>query len=153
MSGTFVERITHLMHAVGTGRLRGTIEVDQVYAHNQHEHPEYKHPDGGEAFYLTKPLFEHMAAMMQHLANRAITEDGTAIHDAMADNMERMSREVYLRAPWEFGDLRASGHPSVTQNGEVKYDRPPNVGRLNDAELRVKNRLRYLFDPHRYDGK
>jgi hypothetical protein len=87
---------------------------------------------------------------MEHLAESAITEEGSNLEDAMADNMEDMSEQIYLLAPWEFGDLRASGHPSVASGGATVYDRPPNVGRLSEEELRAKGELRELFDPHRY---
>lgn len=53
---------------------------------------------------------------------------------------------VYDHAPVEFGDLRESGHPTVTDEGHTTYDRPPLVPRLSEAELREKNQLRDVFD-------
>lgn len=148
--GTFFERTDHLMDAVGYGRLEGNIEVNQRYAHYQHEGYDFYHPDGGEAGYLQIPFFERNVKYMEHLAEKAITSEGSDIEEAMADNMEDMSEQVFIHAPWEFADLRASGHPTVTSDGETVYDRAPNVGRLSDEELKAKGELRDLFDPHRY---
>ena len=67
------------------------------------------------------------------------------------DSMEHVSDEVYVQAPWEFGDLRASGHPSVEHNGEVIHDRAPHTERLTEAELKVKKHLSHLFEPDRHN--
>lgn len=131
-------------------RIEGGVEVDQVYAHYQHAHPEFHHPDGGQAFYLSEPLYAKSDRYLERLAEGAITEQGIGLRQAMIDNMEDLSLEVYERAPWEFGDLRASGHPTVTEDGETVYDREPNVHRLDPDELAIKSHLRYLFDPQRY---
>lgn len=148
--GTFFERTDFLMDEVGRNDLVGKIEVDQVYAHYQHEGYDFFHPDGGQAGYVVIPFFSRNVKHMEHLAESAITRDGSSIEDAMADNMEDMSEQVYLMAPWEFADLRASGHPTVISDGEKVYDRPPNVGRLSEDELKAKSELRDIFDPHRY---
>lgn len=150
MRGTFGERIDHLLDAVGYGDLVGHIEVDQVYSHFQHEGYDFKHPDGGQAGFVVIPFFSRNVKYMEHLADSAITREGSKLEDAMADNMEDMSEQVYLLAPWEFADLRASGHPSVTSDGDTVYDRPPRVHRLSEEELRIKGELRRLFDPDRY---
>ena len=133
-------------------RVTGHVVVDQVYAHYQHEHPELHHPDGGGPFYLTEPLFLKADRYLAHIASKAVASHGVnGIVEAMTENMEDLSKEVYDRAPWEFGDLRASGHPIVEKDGEVVYDRAPMVHRLSKEELAIKSHLRYLFDPHRYD--
>lgn len=150
MRGTFGAGIDHLIDAVGTGPLNGHIEVDQRYAHDQHEGYDYHHPDGGQAGYLTIPFFGRNTKHMQQLADGAITREGSDLEDTMADIMEDMSGQVYELAPWEFADLRASGHPFVESDGHIIYDRPPNVHRLSADELKAKNELRQLFDPHRY---
>lgn len=151
VKGTFGAGLDHVKEAVGGGRLVGTVEVDQVYAHNQHEHPEYHHPDGGKAFYLRDPLFQGTVRYMQHLADNLVTEEGFKLNEAMAENMENLSDRVYEQAPWEFADLRASGHPKVTSNRETVYDRAPLRARLTESELRDKSRLRNLFTPNRYN--
>jgi hypothetical protein len=130
--------------------VKGTVEVDQVYAHYQHEHPEFHHPSGGEAFFLTTPLFAKFGSFMERLAQRAITSAGSDLVDAMMDNMEALSLEVYQRAPWEFADLRASGHPYVEVDGTIEKDRAPMCHRLSADELRIKSELRQLLWPDRY---
>lgn len=131
-------------------RIKGTVEVDQVYAHYQHAHPEFHHPDGGQAFYLQEPLYAKASKYLQNIASKAITSHGVNLRDPMVENMEDLSLEVYTRAPLEFGDLKGSGHPMVSEDGAVVYDRPPMVPRLSESELKIKSHLRYLFDPHRY---
>lgn len=147
---TFEESISALLDSLPEHSLKGGVEVNQVYAHYQHEHPEFHHPDGGGAFYLKDPLFGKLDDYMQHLASKTITAHGSEIEDAMAENMEALSQEVYERAPFEFGDLKASGHPTVEKDGVLVYDRPPMVERLDETDLRIKSHLRYLYDPHRY---
>lgn len=129
-------------------RVEGKVEVDQIYAHYQHEHPEFHHPDGGQAFYLRDPLLLKVRDYYGSLAKAVLPGKTRA---AMIANVEALSLEVYNRAPWEFGDLRGSGHPSVTEDGATVYDRKPLVHRLDAEELADKSHLRYLFDPHRYD--
>lgn len=88
---------------------------------------------------------------MRRLADKAITEEGSALGDAMAHNMEHLSTEgVYIEAPWEFADLRASGHPTVESDGVLIYDRPPHMHRLSAEEIKIKNKLSRLLDPGRY---
>lgn len=146
MRGTFGKRIDELSEAVGEGHLKGSVEVDQIYAHYQHAHEEFNHPMGGKANYLRDPLFQNGPnKYMRDLAKGAITEDGSDIESTMADCMEHLSTEgVFVEAPWEFGDLRASGHPKVESGKEVIYDRPPLVARLTESELEAKHDLHDL---------
>lgn len=150
MNGTFGTRLDELAEAVGHGHLKSSVKVDQIYAHYQHEHPEFHHPDGGQAFYLRDPMFAHVDIDMQAIADRTITREGSEIKDAMADWAEHISDEVYALAPLEFGDLKASGHPVVEDDGFVIYDRAPRVHRLSEEELRIKGHLRALYEPDRY---
>lgn len=150
--GSFVESIDAILRDLPK-KITGRVEVDQVYAHYQHEHPEFHHPDGGQAFYLSEPLFAKAERYLRHVADSVVTSHGVNARQAMIENMEDLSREVYERAPWEFGDLRASGHPIVEEDGTVVYDREPLCKRLDPEELAIKSHLRYLFDPHRYDRR
>lgn len=134
-------------------RIKMGVVVDQVYAHYQHEHPEFHHPDGGSAFYLRDPLLGKARGYLEHVSKRCITSRGIEVRKAMIDNAEDLSLEVYHRAPWEFGDLRASGSPWVEEDGTRVYDRKPLCPRLSPDELKIKSHLRYLFDPHRYDTR
>lgn len=145
MRGTFGAGVDHLIEQVGEGLLVGSVEVDQVYAHYQEANAQLNHPRGGVAHALETSLYEQNRKHMEHLAAKAITREGSGIEDAMADNVEGLSERYYDRAPWEWGDLRASGHPKVESNGQVVYNRPPHVHRLTTEELRIKGDLRRLF--------
>lgn len=149
MVSTFGDGVDQFL-ATLPSRITGRVEVNQVYAHYQEVHPEFHHPDGGQAFYLRDSLFIYMADYYRRLAERAIDRDGSHLRDAMIENVESISTEVYKRAPWEFGDLRASGHPSVEEDGSVVYDRPALCRRLSEEELAIKGHLRYLLDSRRY---
>lgn len=58
---------------------------------------------------------------------------------AMRDAMEDLAEEggVATHAPVLYSNLRASGHPSVTSDGETVYDREPRQHRLSEEELRA----------------
>lgn len=139
--GTFTERITQLINDVGTGKLEGRVVVDQPYAQDQHETLGYTHQGGGKARYLGDPLFQNVSRYMELLAG--VTLHG-GLEEAMVQNMEHLSRQVFDQAPFEFGDLRASGHPIVKSGGTIVYDRPPNARRLNAGSLQAKQDLRNL---------
>ena len=138
MTGTFTARIDELRHTLGDGqRLTGTCEVNQVYAHFQHERADLRHPRGGGPFYLSKPLMDHYRDYLTDYAKTVLSDGG---QPAMKRSMEHLSDEVEITAPREWGDLRKSGHPQVTLGGRTVYDRPPKAARLTDAELKAKSR-------------
>jgi hypothetical protein len=139
---TFSERMTELRRVTGAPQhIHGTVTVDQVYAHYQHERTELHHPRGGGPFYLSKPLFDHFREYLGAYA-RTVLEDGG--QRSMARSMEHLSDAVEIRAPREFGDLGRSGHPEVHVGERQVYDREPHQHRLTDAELKLKARLRKL---------
>lgn len=150
MAGTFSENIARLAREVGKGKLVGHLVVDQAYAQNQHQSFWFNHPDGGEAFYLRNPLMERRGKYMEDLARKAITRRGSNIVDGMVDVAEDLSQQVFNRAPLEFADLRASGHPFVIDDGRKVYDRAPMIHRLSKSELRIKSRLSRTMWPDRY---
>lgn len=137
----FTDGVTELSQRVGHGPLVGRVEVNQVYARYQHEGLDFKHPQGGQAKYLEEPLYSNSGDYMRRLAKDTLDGDLTT---SMAHNMEDLAGEVYKKAPFEFGDLKASPHPSVTSAGAVVYDRPPMIHRLSEEELRIKSHLRSL---------
>lgn len=140
--GDAVARIEELRHRLGDGGwLKGSVTVDQVYAHYQHEHLFFRHPRGGGPLYLSRPLFENYVGYLMSIG-RGMLEDGGI--KALGHAMEHLSDQVELRAPVEFADLRRSGHPQVEHHGVTVYDRPPKQHRLSKEELRIKNRLRHL---------
>jgi hypothetical protein len=151
MSGDCIERIELLRHRTrcGQGLLRGSVTVDQVYAHFQHERLDLHHPRGGGPKYLERPLFEHAPAYLTEVARGWLDDGGQR---AMARSMEHLSDEAELAAPWEWGDLIHSGHPEVRRGESLTYDRPPKRHRLTAAELKAKSRLRWPSLPARLKG-
>jgi hypothetical protein len=138
VTGTFSERISALREKTGNGeRLTGSVVVDQRYAHYIHEHLEFRHPRGGTAKYLERPLFDHHRDYLTDYA-RTVLDDGG--QRAMERSMTHLSDQVEITAPREWGDLKDSGHPSVEQGGRLIFDRPPKAARLTAAELRVRSR-------------
>jgi len=135
-TGTFSERIDELRKMVGSGKLTGTCTVSQVYAHRQHEEMSYRHPRGGSAKYLQKPLMDHYRDYISDYAHTVLSDGGQA---AMKRSMEHLSDAVEITAPREFFDLMRSGHPKVEVDGRTVYDRPPKVHRLTEEELRAKS--------------
>jgi hypothetical protein len=146
-SASFEAALDRLSDAVGHERVRGKVEVDQVYARYQHEGLDFKHPRGGQAKYLEQPLYANVALYMRDIAARVLP-DGDVVR-GMADAMEDLSGEVFDKAPIEFLDLRASAHPTVRQGGIV-YDRPPMQARLTEQQLRAKHKLRRIGGGDRY---
>lgn len=139
MAGDFAARMTELIEEHDGGPLEGSVTVDQVYARFQHERMDLKHPAGGQAKFLSGPLLNDSAKMLQKLAGAVL--DGSLV-GAMAQNMESLSLSVWEKAPRDFWDLRQSGNPVVRVNGAEVYNRPPIVPRLTAAQLREKARLR-----------
>lgn len=138
MPSDFFERIEELQDRVGDGTLTGKVEVDQVYARYQHEGLDFRHPRGGQAKYLEQPFLAGASGHMQTLARTVLEPDGP--HRGMKDVVENTAHDVFVHAPVEFDNLRRSGHPSVEDNGSVVYDRPPEVPRLTEEQLREEKR-------------
>lgn len=140
MASTFFDRMDELAERVGHGRLVGKVEVDQVYAKYQHERADLEHPRGGKWHYLTDPLLSGAEASMRTVAKHTLEPDGP--QQGMREVVDGLVSDVHTEAPREFNDLRRSGHALVVSNGEIVYDRPPEVERLDEAQLRAKNELR-----------
>jgi hypothetical protein len=79
-----------------------------------------------------------------------VLEDGGV--PAMIDAMEALAGDngVASHAPVELGDLRASGHPTVTSDGHSVYDRAPRQHRLTEEELKLKSKAAHAL--HRLGG-
>ena len=112
-----------------------------MIVHYQHEHPEFKHPRGGQAFYLQEPLYEATDRYIQAVAD-AMLDLERDLADTVFDQMKDLVRQVEVRAPVEFTNLRRSGHATVTERGVVIRDQPPEQDRLTDAELKALSKLR-----------
>jgi hypothetical protein len=154
MTGTLSDRLADLRRSTGSDRerLSGSVEVDQVYAHYQHERLDLHHPRGGMAKYLERPLMDNYRVYLEEYAREVLSEDGG--HGAMKRAMEDLAGlgGVARHAPVEFSDLRMSGHPQVKLGDETIYDRPPVRHRLTKEELRIKSRIRYMSLPDALKG-
>lgn len=126
--GTFDERIEELADAVGEGDLTAELVVDQAYAEVQHEREDYHHTVG-QAHYLEEPMMAMSGEFMEHLAESAITADGSELFFGMRDVSERLSRIVEDYAPQDTGELYLSGSPRTIDNGVERYHRPPYIPR------------------------
>lgn len=139
--GTFDKRMKEIGERVGDGNLTGRVVFNQVYAQRQHEALHYRHPAGGQAKYLYNALMAGYIPALRDIARVALTG---GIVGGMIKGTEDIARDAADRAPFEFADLRNSAHPLVTDGGARVYSRPPIQRRLNKAQHRTKQRLRYL---------
>lgn len=153
MAGDFEERMAHLIDAVGVGLLEAEVVVDQIYAKYQELRDDLVLHGGGQHHYTRDALFNNADRLMQLMADRLITPDGSDIKGAVADVAEMLATGVYELAPFEFGDLKASGAPHAYDNGAEYYSRPPGVHRLSKEELRAKGDLRRLGLGHVHDSE
>lgn len=135
MPSTFFDRIAELGRQVPKHSVTAKVEVDQVYAHYQHEGLDFNHPRGGQAKYLEQPWLAATSETMGRFARALLEPDG--LERAGVEVAEKGSEMVQSHAPVEFNNLRQSGHPTVQVDGVTVYDRPPVVHRLSEAELRV----------------
>ena len=133
------------------GRWSARVEVNQVYAHAQESHAEWHHPDGGQAFYLRDTVY--LDPHLRRLADGLIDQWGVGVEEGLKGVAEDLAKGVFLRAPWEFNDLRKSGRPYVTRDNATVWERPAEVGRLSKEQLRLKRQVSYLLDPHRYTSR
>ena len=142
MAGTFDERMKQLGQDIGSGDLKGSVVVDQVYARYQHEGLDLHHPRGGRARFLGAPLMEKAPYYLQHYADAVLDPENEWGRTAIRGDMENLAESdgVSTQAPVDFSNLRASGHPSVTDDGRLYYDRPPRQRRLSENEIRELKR-------------
>lgn len=144
MADDFNSRMDALAEQVGVGVLSAQVVVDQVYAKYQELRDDLELHGGGRHHYTRDALFDNVDRLMEMYAEALITEDGSDLKSAAEKVAEAIAAGVYQGAPFEFGDLKASPHPTVTDDGEVIYDRAPAMHRLDEDELRAKGDLRRL---------
>jgi hypothetical protein len=128
------EGVRRLQDTVGQGKLRGALRVDQVYAKYQHERLDLRHPRGGSAKYLQRPLYEHYREWLQALADNVLTGE---LEQTMVRCMEAFNSAMSRATPIQYNNLRRSGNPRVYSNGRKIYDRAPHQRRLSARELRI----------------
>ena len=136
MAGTFDERIQILIDdCEGGGEVVGKVEYNQVYAHRQHVEVTWKHPRGGQAMYLSDPLFNNASTYVALIASECITPDGADPVKGMIEAVNALSLDSSLLAPLMWGNLKMSAHCWVMDNGATVYDHPSLMPRLTDDEL------------------
>ena len=159
MGDDFDEKFAELRRLVGHGTVKGTIEVDQVYARwadgtgdlgddtgvitptqiavgpRGKPGPSFDHPRGGRSGYLTDSLTEQGPAIAQTWADAIGNHE--SLDSVFIRNVETISATVAAEAPQEFGFLRGSAHPSVEREGAVIYDRAPGIPRAPEAMLQA----------------
>lgn len=139
MAGDFFARMDELIEEHDGGPLTGSVVVDQIYAKYQHERMDLKHPNGGQAKFLSGPLLNKAPQYLQKLAGAVLHG---SLKGAMAECMESLSLQVWEKAPRDFWDLRQSGNPRVLEGGAEVYNRQAIVPRLTEQQLREKARLK-----------
>lgn len=147
MASDFGSQIDELLAKVGSGDLAATVVVNQVYARWQHDGLDLKHPRGGQALYLQQPLMDNHSRYLADYASQVLEDGGKNTFISAAEDLAG-DGGVASHAPVEFGDLRASGHPTVTDGEEVIYDRPPLAGRLSAEDLKAKDKARDALNDH-----
>lgn len=140
--GDFADGVDELLARTPL-RLEGKVEFDQVYAFNQHEGRWLnfmgrfgpKAMERGHPKFVEQPLLGGSEGFMRTVADHLL-EDGPIA--GMIEDVETLADEASAEAPIEFGDLKASAHPTVTADGAIVYDRPPLVPRLSEGQLKAK---------------
>lgn len=132
MADTFNRKIDGLIRDVGVGTITARCEVDQPYAQNQHQSVWFKHPHGGRSLYLGGPLLENALVLVESISRSVLEPGGSLLRMRMIEIAETLARYVLENAPKETGQLSLSGHPSVTDDGVIIYDRPPIAPREPD---------------------
>ena len=159
MSDDFDEKFAELRRIVGKGTVKGTIEVDQLYARwadgtgdlgddtgvitptqiamgpKGKPGPEFDHPRGGRSGYLTDTLTTEGPRIAQSWADAIGNRQ--PLDTVFIRNVEDISAIVAVDAPREFWLLRGSAHPSVEREGSTVYDRPAFVPRMPDSMLQA----------------
>lgn len=133
----FAEGVKELDELVGRGKLTGKLVVDQIYAKYQHERLDLRHPRGGSARFLAGPLFTNHRSYLERLAKAALTGE---LERAMLDCVESLNGSMSAAAPINHNNLRRSGSPRVTSEGQLVAYREPQQRRLTEQELKALRR-------------
>ena len=137
------EGLQNLIDATGGPKVKGTVVVDQVYAQNQHETLYFKHPRGGMAKFLEKPLYAGIAYRMQDLAGDLLDTSRETWHWFHEDLVKPLIGDVRENAPLEFGDLKQSASATTKEGATVRAHEPAMQKRLSEAELDAKDYMRH----------
>lgn len=135
MASTWEEAFARLDAAVGGGDIVAKCVVDQEYAAIQHEKESYDHPGGGGMDYLGGPLRERATEELAKVSTHFLTATGSNLRFGMSRWADRMVEYVNENAPRLDHILRESGAPSVIDEGEVVYHRPPRHERVRKTGM------------------
>jgi hypothetical protein len=127
VAGDFAERIDELAEHVGHGNLVGKDEVAQYYAGYVHEILRYHHPVGNAKF-LERPLLANASDYFSRIGEH-ILDGGGAL--AMVDAVQEFGDDAKAQTPQQFDILRKSHHLSVTDDGAVVWDKPPDAAPIS----------------------
>jgi hypothetical protein len=138
----FVEVADALIVKIGEGPIVGNVAFNQVYAHRQHVELGWKHPHGGQAYYLSTPLYANAERFIQRLADNVL--EGS-LDLAMIANVTELADQAAALAPVQplLRVLRGSAHPWVTKEERVIFDRPPIYPRMPDIVLDEMHKFVY----------
>lgn len=148
--GDFHDKMQMLIDSTARGNITGEVVVDQVYAHYQEVNVTFRHPDGGQAYYMRDSLYEDLNGKMQKIADSVLDEEGTHPEEGVKKVVDSVNDSIKEKAPLEFGDLRGSGHRIVTVGQETVYDVPALIGRQSAEELKQKKHIQEILEPGRY---
>jgi len=95
--------------------------------------PDFTHPMGGEAGYLSQTLTRRAQEYTDMWCQAVDNEQ--KFSEVTVTMVEDLAQAVFELAPIEFWVLRMSAHPVVKVDDSIEYDRPPLMGRLSQAEL------------------
>lgn len=140
MKGTFGDRIDSLKDEIGPGKITGTAEVNQIYAHYQEVGLDFRHPRGGHALYLETALKDNTDLRMEELGRSVLKKDGTDIREGVKGFMEHVSVGVEAGAPVEFINLKFSTSVTVEDHGGIVFHRDADRPRLTEEEIRELKR-------------
>jgi hypothetical protein len=104
---------------------------------------------GGEPHALQTSIFSTYEESLEYMAS-GLLDGELRLDTAMA--AERIAERYAEIAPVELTNLRRSGHPTASDDGDVYYDRPPEQPRLSDAEIAALDAARNAINPRHYYG-
>lgn len=135
-----------LSRQVGPGFCVGKVIVDQIYAKYQHEDLALKHPHGGQAKYLTTPLFMNRFAYLTEVAKTCLDDGGVrgmaVAMEHLAGGIAHSTTPIRGEAGGGLGALArlpsGSGFPTVGEAGPagswgVAHFAPDEFGHLRSS--------------------
>lgn len=137
--GSFVDKgVPELLDKVGSGHLKGTVRVDQVYAKYQLLRDDLTHRVG-QAHYLSEALTAEYRAYLQAVATATL--DTGPVY-GMVRAVEALANSSATRTPVLFFNLARSARTTVYDRGRIAYRREASQPRLSKTALKRLRRGR-----------